>query len=297
MIRHLSLVFLFILPLSAWSHGDLHEQIDDVSKLLVDDKQKTGLYLKRGKLYLQDGNFHEAIHDFRKSLKLEPALHVVHYHLGEAYLASGRSDAAEQHTRLFIKSLGPETYGGLSRGYGLLGKIYQKKNKHLEAAQAFEQSLQNNMQPGPIDYLQAAEAYVKSGQNYQHQAVDILDKGIGRLGPIVTLQEAAIELDLLSGSYDAALARVETLRSQGINEANIYFKQASIMSTARRFEEAQTCYKKALSEIERLPLHKQQSRAMVKLRLSIEESMSQQEGNNEPAGKSTMSLNNNRGHV
>lgn len=279
MMRQLILILLFTVPVAAWSHGDLHDQIDDIGKQLVDDKQKSGLYLKRGKLYLQDGNFHEAIHDFRKSLKLEPALHVVHYHLGEAYLASGRTDTAEHHTQLFIKSLGSETYGGLSRGYGLLGKIYQKRNKHLEAAQAFEQSLQNNMQPSPIDYLQAAEAYVKSGTKYQQQAMHLLDQGIDKLGPVITLQEAAIELEMLTGSYDAALARVGTFRSQGISEPNISYRQALIMAAARRFEDAQIYYKKALTEIDGLPENKQMSKSIQKLRFLIEQGMSKQAKN------------------
>jgi tetratricopeptide (TPR) repeat protein len=297
MIRKSILILLFLMPVTAWSHGDLHDRIDDVSMQLADDKQKPELYLKRGKLYLQDGNFHEALHDFRKSLKLDPALHVVHYHLGEAYLAMGRSDAAEQHTRLFLKSLGPETYGGLSRGYDLLGKIYQKRNKYLDAAKAYEQSLQNNTQPAPIDYLQAAEAYVKSGQKYQQQAIRLLDQGIDRLGPVVTLQEAAIELEMLSGSYDAALARVETFRSQGISEPNICYRQASIMSTARRFEEAQKYYKKSLTEIENLPAHRQASKSVQKLRLLIEEGMSKQEVMSELAGKPTISPDKNSGQI
>lgn len=297
MLRKSILILLFLMPVTAWSHGDLHDQIDDVSMQLADDKQKPKLYLKRGKLYLQDGNFHEALHDFRKSLKLDPALHVVHYHLGEAYLAMGRSDTAEQHTRLFINSLGPETYGGLSRGYELLGKIYQKKNKHLDAAKAYEQSLQNNMQPGPIDYLQAAEAYVKSGAKYQQHAMHLLDKGIDKLGPVVTLQEAAIELEILSGSYDAALARVGTFRSQGISEPNISYRQASIMAAASRFEDAQTYYKKALTEIESLPANKQLSRSIQKLRLLIEEDMSKQQAKRELAGKSTISPNKNSGQI
>lgn len=289
MIRQLSIYLLLIIPLTAWSHGDLHDQIDAVSQQLKHDNQKTALYLKRGQLYLQDTKYSEAIADLKKSIKLDPELHAAHYHLAQAHLAMGHSDAAERHNKLFIKSLGADTYGGLSRGYGLLGKIYQTKNEHVAAAKAFEMSLKNNMQPGPIDYLQAAEAYVKSGRKYQQQAMSLLDLGIVRLGPIVTLQEAAIELELLSGRYDAASGRVETLRNQGINEANIYCKQAAIMSKAGRFDEAQGYYKKALSEIERLPAYKQQSRAMVKLRLSIEESMSKQESKNETKGKLTTS--------
>jgi tetratricopeptide (TPR) repeat protein len=297
MMRQLILILLFIVPVTAWSHGDLHDQIDDVSKQLVDGKSITELYLKRGKLYLQDGSFQQAIHDFRKSLQLEPALHVVHYHLGEAYLATNRSDTAEFHTRLFIKSLGVDTYGGLSRGYALLGKIYQNRNKQLEAAKAFEQSLQNNLQPGPVDYLQAADAYVKSGKKYQQQAMHLLDKGIDRLGPVVTLQEAAIELEMLSGSYDAALARVGTFRSQGISEPNISYRQASIMSTARRVEEAQKYYKKALAEIESLPAHKQASRSIQKLRHLIEAGMSNQEAKRELAGKQTTGSSKTRGQI
>jgi len=146
------------------------------------------------------------------------------------------------------------------------------------------------MQPTPVDYLQVAGSYVKLGKEYQQKALNILDQGIGRLGPIVTLQEEAIELELLSGSYDAALSRVETLLSQGVSEANIYFKQASIMTKAGRFEEAQAHYKKALAEIERLPAHRQQSRVMVKLRLSIEEGMSKLEDKNGSAGKTMTSL-------
>ncbi|HQS57230.1 MAG: hypothetical protein B7Y56_00315 [Gallionellales bacterium 35-53-114] len=285
MIRLLFLILLFSLPLSAWSHGDLHDQIDKISQHIHSGKPEAALYLKRGQLYLQHGNYPDAIVDLGKSMELDPKLKVAHYHLAQAYLAEGSSDTAEQHIKLFLKSLGPDTYGGLSRGYGLLGKIHQKKNEHMEAVQAFEKSLKNNTLPAPVDYLQIARSYVKSGQQYQQKAIDILDQGIVRLGPVVTLQEEAIELELLLGNYDAALGRVETLRSQGISDANIFFKQASVMSKAGRFEEAQGCYKKALAEIERLPAYKQQSRVIVKLRHSIEDDMSKLEDKNESTGK------------
>lgn len=297
MARLLSLILLFCVPLSAWSHGDLHDQIDRVSQHLKGGHPKAAHYLKRGQLYLQHGNYPDAITDLGKSLELETELNVAHYHLAQAHLAMGNSDTAEHHIKLFLKPLGQENYGGLSRGYALLGKIHQKKNEHLEAVQAFEKSLQNNMQPAPVDYLQVAGSYVKLGKEYQQKALDILDQGIVRLGPVVTLQEEAIELDLLSGSYDAALNRVKTLRSQGINEANIYFKQASIMSQAGRFEEAQASYKKALAEIERLPANKQASRPIQKLRLLIGEGISKLEEKHELAGKPATESDKNRGQI
>lgn len=274
MIRPFTLIFLFILSATAWSHGALHDQIDDVSQQLKKDKQNAALYLKRGHLYQKVEHYSEAIHDFKKSLKLEPELQSVHYHLAQTLLAIGQSDAAEQHARLFIASLEQKTYGGLSRGYGLLGKIFEERNKYLNAARAYEKSLQNNMQPRPYNYLQPVNVYVKSGQKYHQHALTLLDKGINKLGPIVTLQEAAIVLELSSKHYDAALSRVKTLRSQGISEANIYFKQALIMSKARRPEDALTYYKMALTEIEHLSVRKQSSKAMRKLRRTIENSMS-----------------------
>jgi len=274
-MRQLTFILFFIIPFSAWSHGDLHDQIHDVSTKLHHDMHNAALYLKRGQLYLKDETPNEAIRDFRKALDLDSELMVAHYHLAQALLTIGESDTAERHARLFIASLGQMTYGGLSRGYGLLGRIYQERNDPINAAEAYEKSLQNNMQPRPFSYLRVAEAYVQSGQQYHQQALNILDKGIDKLGPIVTLQEAAIELELLFEHYDAALTRVRTLRTQGLHEANIHFKQASIMSKAQRLEEAQAHYKMALTEIDRLPTNKQSSRAMLKLRLSIEEELSE----------------------
>ncbi|MEM7386258.1 MAG: tetratricopeptide repeat protein, partial [Verrucomicrobiota bacterium] len=94
-----------------------------------------------------------------------------------------------------------------------------------------------------------------------------------RLGPIVTLQQKAIELELGQKRFDQALARVQTLISQSRRKDKWWQQRGDILKLAGRPAEAKKAYRAALQEIEQLRLTRRQQPATVARREAIESSL------------------------
>src|ERR1041385_2750456 len=100
-------------------------------------------------------------------------------------------------------------------------------------------------------------------------AVRGLDEGIRRMGPLVTLELSAIDLEVQLKRYDAALARVDTVMSRLQRKESWLVRRAEILKTAGREQEAKKSYRDALAAIEKLPPTHRHTRATLQLEASI----------------------------
>ena len=78
------------------------------------------------------------------------------------------------------------------------------------------------------------------------RALHSLDEGIVRLGPIVTLELEAIEVELRLNRYDAALARVDRISAQTPRKDSWLARRGAILERAGRLDEAHAAYRAAL---------------------------------------------------
>jgi len=94
-----------------------------------------------------------------------------------------------------------------------------------------------------------------------------LDEGINKLGPVVTLQLAAIDLELRRKNYDAALTRLDQITAKSERKEAWLVKRGEILKLAGRDDEARTAFNAALVAIEALPPAYRQSRTVIALEL------------------------------
>ena len=94
-----------------------------------------------------------------------------------------------------------------------------------------------------------------------------LDEGINKLGPLVTLELAAIDLELRRDNYDAALARLDVITAQSERKEMWLVRRGEILSAAGRSEEAREAFNAALTAIDSLPPARRQSKAITALQL------------------------------
>ena len=73
----------------ARAHGDLHEQIVAVTRLLEREPRSAALFHKRGELERAHRDYAAAFQDYDRALELDPALDVVHLSRGRALLETG----------------------------------------------------------------------------------------------------------------------------------------------------------------------------------------------------------------
>lgn len=89
-----------------------------------------------------------------------------------------------------------------------------------------------------------------------------LDDGLRRLGNLVTLQDAAIALEIALGRIDAALARVDRMLADLPRKESWLARRGEILAASGRDDDARQAFTDALMTLERLPAPLRETAAM-----------------------------------
>lgn len=259
MLKHIIIYTLVLYTSTVLAHGMVHEQIDRLSSQLQKSPDDVKLLLKRGRLYIEEKHFHAANADFIHVLKLDPDKRTAHYYLADIALKTGKHTEAIQQITFFINRLNGEA-GALSRAYRLLGGAYEAQQKLELAANAYHQCIQQSTQPRPVFFLDLARVYQQNQQTAK--ALNAIELGIQALGPLLVLQQKALDIEYASSSYDDALKRVNRLIDKGQNLIAFYEYKARILEKTHKSIDAKHAYKMALLEYEKLPPARSNTKAM-----------------------------------
>lgn len=96
-------------------------------------------------------------------------------------------------------------------------RLFVSLKKHAAAHEDYSHAIAQSEHGGsssPDYYLERARALAAAGAPHIATALRGLDAGIEKLGPLVTLQLYAVELESQKKQYDRALARLDTVASQ-----------------------------------------------------------------------------------
>lgn len=260
--RWAGLALLGIMPL-AWGHADLLALIDLVTKQVAREPNNPALFLRRGDLYRAHQDWKLAEDDYQRAAQLDPQLAAVDLCRGKLFAESGRLPEAKTALDKFLQRQPHHGDALLTRGR-LLAKLEQIP----AAIDDFSTALDHMTDPVPDYYLERAALQTKAGQ--LAQALQGLDAGMKRLGPLLSLQMRAIELDLGLRQYDSALRRLDTQRDPAARQEKWLVRRAEILALAGRVAEARDSYQAATQAIAALPARLQQTPAMNQLTLQIQ---------------------------
>ena len=174
---------------------------------------------------------------------------------------SGRLQRAKVKLDHFL-TLQPAHYEGLITRARVLAKLGDR----IDAAKDFTQALSLSSASEPELYLERA-GVLGADVRQLGEALRGLDEGINKLGPVVTLQLAAIDLELRRKNYDGALVRLDQIAAQSQRKESWLVRRGEILKLAGRNEEARTAFNAALTAIESLPPPHRQSRSVSALEL------------------------------
>jgi hypothetical protein len=90
------------------------------------------------------------------------------------------------------------------------------------------------------------------------EALAVLDAGASQLPAVITLQLAALDLELRLHSFDAALIRIERLIAEAPRKETLLARKAQILEQAGRGSAADGARQAALAAIEQLPSAKRE---------------------------------------
>jgi predicted Zn-dependent protease len=243
----------------AYAHEGLHEQIAAITAKIKRDPKNASLYLQRGELHRLHRDWSRAAIDYNRAARLEPGLTIVDLARGKMLFESGRLQRSKLVLDRFL-SQQPNHFEGLTTR----ARVFAKLGSTVDAIKDFTGAIAQS--PEPELYLERAETTVRDGKRLD-EALSGLDEGIKRLGPIVTLQLPAIELELRRQNYEGALSRLDLVAAQSERKETWLVRRGEILRLAGRDEEARAAFNAALVAIESLPPWRRQSKAVTALQV------------------------------
>lgn len=231
----------------AAAHGDDRVVIDALTEELakVPDVE---LYIRRGELYrhLQQWALAEA--DYAAAARLDPKLAVVDYFRARAWLEAGVPDRAEPCIQRYVVAEPAQ-----AEGWFLRGEVMAALGDPAAGAADFATGIQCSGLQRPEHFLRRAQLLAAIPGVDPARELAALDEGIGRLGPVISLVDRAITLELARRNHTGALARIAAAMANAPRRESWLVRQGDVLEAAGRTTEAVAAYRAALAAIEELP--------------------------------------------
>jgi len=249
------------------AHGPGEERIEEISALLAEQGDQGVLYADRGRVYMDNQHWQEAMEDFNKAALLDPGY--VEYDLDRARLAYSAGDYFRALDFISLYLLRHET---ATEALLIQARSYRELGQYRLAVISYEKALATRSIAGarvlPEWYVEFAEILILTGE--KDRALQILQQGIERLGTIGVFQVMAVDLEVSLGRYDAALKRIDQLLNQSQRQDLWLARRADILFRAGRREEAERSYRQAWAALQQLPQRLQNVPASKKLAADLE---------------------------
>jgi tetratricopeptide (TPR) repeat protein len=269
----------------ASAHGALHQQLVDVSSQLAEHPDDFDLLLRRGELYRLHESWADSRADFEKARTLRPDELEPIFRLGRLELDAENATGAAHWLERTLERKPHHIEAAL-----LMGRAQAKLGKTEAAVEHFTTAIHWSRQPRPEWFLERSKAILAGAKSSTDRealkrATASLDEGLELVGPVPSLQLAAIELDLRAGYVDVALTRLDSIRTSSERKETWWFRRGIILEEAGRSREALQAFEATLAAIESLPDRLQRTLAMVQLRKDLEPHLTRLRARSEAASK------------
>lgn len=230
------------------AHPELEARIAEFSALIAGRPGEAGLYLQRGRLYHDHGEWDRALADYEIVASLDPGFDRVHLFraatLERAGLPEASLAAAERYRR---------AHPGDGEALVLRGRALVALGRSAEAADELAQAIERLANPSIDLRVALARALASDGADGLERALASLDAAVERVGPIVSLRLEAVALARGAGRCDLALARVDALIGETARPARLLVLRGEILAEAGRGEDAIASFREAVREIDSIP--------------------------------------------
>ena len=242
-------VVLFFICLSdmAWSHGDLHQRILDVTNRIEKNPRDFELYRERGELYLKHQDHRNAIKDLSKCIRREGPTDRLNYGLALAYYGMSRY----QKTIRLLEDLLKESAD--PKVFRLLARASQASGREQMSVIYFRKVIDHTIRPRPENYLELADA-VAALQD-RPLRISVLLEGIQRLGLIPSLTGPLLDIYMRMGAYDQAIALQTKIVNHSFRKEFALVKRAEMYCIQLKYDRASDDLKQASTALQGRPKH------------------------------------------
>lgn len=248
---------------SSWAHGSYHDELQRVNEQLEVSPNDGRLWYQRAWIDFLHGDWQLSLSDLEKAERLAPGQLPFDFVRGQALAAGGQYEAAKTVLDDFIKANpehGPAT--------AMRARVLEKLGKHEASLADFRAALHKKPEPEPDLYQEAAEALAAQGLN--DDAVLVLQNGLERLGNIPSLELKALDIEVRTRRFDAALRRVDAMQKTAPRPEPWMAKRASLLAQAGRFAESAAEWTALRDRIAALPALQRGSNAMSQFTVQAE---------------------------
>ena len=258
----LGLLSATAVPLTA--HGPDHAFILSLTEELARRPGDADLLLQRGERYRSHGDLPAARTDLEAALAANPSLQPARLRLA---LVARDQDRLDEALTLLDATLAAESTNLLARS--TRADVRFRAGRAADAIADLDRVLADSTHPRPELYLARARAVLTVDTNAFSRALEGINEGIQRLGPVPSLQLLALDLEERAGKIDAALHRLESLMAGMERKERWLLRRGDLLRNAQRHKEATQSYRQALQALDALPERLRRTIASEELRREL----------------------------
>ena len=260
-VRGLLALLLLLVAAPARAHGPFHERIAAASERVARQPGNPEALVARGELFREHGDFDLALADFAEAARASPATDVDLLR-GRTLVDAGRAHQALVHLDRWLGRHPDSAAGFVERA-----RAHEAVAARAEAADDYQRAVDLTPRPSPDEYLRRMRLQLAAGR--PEAALGGLDEGIARLGPIVSLEQPAIGLELEARRWEQALGRLDKLAAQSPRQESFLERRGQILLQAGRRAEARLAFRAALEAIAALPTAQREAPAIAELQARL----------------------------
>jgi tetratricopeptide (TPR) repeat protein len=230
------------------AHPGVDEALGYFARQIEQSPRDQALYVQRGIVYSNDGQYEKAEADFSRATALgDPVLvsfdlGVLHYRMGDFATARRYFDAYLQRFPDHAACL--EYRARLSRDAG----------DHDGAIADFRRVLALEARPNPGNYISLAEMLDSRGDAGIAEALDVLDQANAKLGLTPQIQRKAVALELRRNQPERAIERMRALEPMLGASPDWKVEMGELLLITGRREEAMHYFRLAVDQLDGLRL-------------------------------------------
>ena len=245
-----ALMALLGVPGLARGHGGHADRVAALDAQIEAAPGNAMLRVDRAAIHLDHADFEAALADLDRAAELDSGLAEIEAFRGRVLLQMGSMSLADA-ALVRALALRPGDVPVLL----VRARVREALQRPSAAAADYTAVIALAARPGPEPYLERARVLTVAGVRHWEEALAGLEQGRERLGSLLALELAALELELRLERVDAALQRLERATSQFARQEHWLVRRADILLNAGRSDEAYVAYAEALQRIEALPGH------------------------------------------
>lgn len=260
------MVFLFtvalgmlIIPPLAMAHGGLKRDIAALDDTLVSRPMDVHALLHRADLLRLEGSFTQALEDLERVEGLQPGSPEAAWVRARIMVDQHREAAALGELDLWLAA-----HPGHVPALVLRAEAHHFVGDLEGAARDYQSAIEST-----IENAGAAEpewftalATVRQRQAMPEEALATLERGLNQLGPLLSLQIPALELELALTREDQALKRMGRILANIPRKEAWLVRRAELLERMGRPEDAQEDWAAVITACELLPLSQRNTRAV-----------------------------------